>query len=150
MFAPPTKLPSPEDRLRPRTQLWPTFAHRRRADYRHRNSGERAFTGGKHQLLSGVASTEQVRAQISHLRGGRARRRTDSDSALSSGQSSVTGGQQVTGTPPPARAIFVGGGQSPGGLVQKFFNILDTFPFTNYTYRGIIICIQPKLKNFVK
>ena len=35
-------------------------------------------------------------------------------------------------------------------FVQKFFNILDTFPFTNYTYRGIIICIQPKLKNFVK
>ena len=39
---------------------------------------------------------------------------------------------------------------SPTGLVQKVFNILDTFPFTNYTYRGIIISIQPKLKNFVK
>ena len=24
-------------------------------------------------------------------------------------------------------------------FVQNFFNILDTFPFTNYTYRGIII-----------
>ena len=48
---------------------------------------------------------------------------------------------------------FVGGGRHPRAVVefvQNFFNILDTFPFTNYTYRGIIICIQPKLKNFVK
>ena len=37
---------------------------------------------------------------------------------------------------------FVGGGRHPRAVVefvQNFFNILDTFPFTNYTYRGIII-----------
>ena len=37
---------------------------------------------------------------------------------------------------------FVGGGRHPRAVVefvQNFFNISVTFPFTNYTYRGIII-----------
>ena len=49
---------------------------------------------------------------------------------------------------------FVGAGRHRragiGSLCKIFFNISVTFSFTNYTYRGIIICIQPKLKNFVK
>ena len=49
---------------------------------------------------------------------------------------------------------FVGGGRhrraAPYKFVQNFFNISVTFSFTNHTYRGIIICIQLKLKNFVK
>lgn len=57
------------------------------------------------------------------------------------------------GTVPPTRGLSseVGGTGGPGlGVCAIFFNISVTFPFTNYTYRGIIICIQPKLKNFVK
>ena len=38
---PPTSLRSPEDSLRAHAQLRPTFAHRRRDDYRKPNSGER-------------------------------------------------------------------------------------------------------------
>ena len=52
------------------------------------------------------------------------------------------GGERVIGTVPPTRGLSseVGGtGGRDWEFVQNFFNILDTFPFTNYTYRGIII-----------
>ena len=41
ILLPPTSPRSTEDSLRIRPQLRPTFARRRRADYRNRNSGER-------------------------------------------------------------------------------------------------------------
>ncbi|SYZ77883.1 Hypothetical protein TART1_0653 [Trichococcus shcherbakoviae] len=69
----------------------------------------RALTGGKHQLLSGTPSPELRRAQIAHLRRALVRRRTASDSALSSGQQPVTGGEQITGTATPLRRALTGG-----------------------------------------
>ena len=69
----------------------------------------RALTGGKHQLLSGLCfAGADASARYLYLRRALARRRTASVRALSSGQRSVTGGQQITGTPPPTRALFVG------------------------------------------
>ena len=69
----------------------------------------RALTGGKHQLQLGLSSPEQGRAQSPHLRRAFVRRRTASDSAPSSGQQPVTGGQQVTGTASPLRRALTGG-----------------------------------------
>ena len=69
----------------------------------------RALTGGKHQLRAGLSSPELKRAQIAHLRRALVRRRTASDSALSSGQQSVTGGHQISGTATPSRRALTGG-----------------------------------------
>ena len=164
-------LASPELKRTQISHLRGELARRRTASVRSLSSGQhsltggdqitgtptpsrRALTGGKHQLLPGTPSPEVRRAQKSHLRRALARRRIACDSALSSGQRPVTGGQQITDTPPPTKALFVGGGRHRragiGSLCKKFLTIFDTFSFTNYTYRGIIICIQPKLKNFVK
>ena len=122
---------------------------------------------------------ELGRGRYPYLRGGVVRRRAASESALSSGQHSLAGGVQISGTATPLRRALTGGKRqlrpetgnrrradhwnsnseeeafrrrwaAPLGLVQKVFTIFDTFLLTNYTYRGIIVCIQPKLKNFVK
>jgi len=44
-FPPPTSVGSPEDSIRIRAQLRPTFAYRRKTDTGKPNSGERTFTG---------------------------------------------------------------------------------------------------------
>ena len=68
----------------------------------------RALTGGRHQHRLGFASPKLMRARIFHLRRAFVRRRTASESAPSSGETRVTGGQQITGTTLPARGSVVG------------------------------------------
>ena len=118
--------PSPELRRAQISHLRRAFVRRRTASDSAPSSGQspvtggeqitgtatplrRALTGGKHQLRSGLASPEVRRAQNSHLRRALARRRTASDSALSSGQQPVTGGRQIPKSPPPLRRALTGG-----------------------------------------
>jgi hypothetical protein len=72
----------------------------------------RALTGGKLATTSspaGSSSPELRRAQSLHLRRTIARRRTACDFTPSSGQHSLTGAEQITGTPPPLRRALTGG-----------------------------------------
>jgi hypothetical protein len=57
----------------------------------------------------GLSSPELRRAQSLHLRRTIARRRTALDFTPSSGQHSLTGAEQITGTPPPLRRALTGG-----------------------------------------
>ena len=153
MLSPPTSPRSPEDSRRSRVQLRPAAGNRRRADHRNRNSVEKcahrrkAPTPTRHAFAGGEASANlspprrpcssedrvQSRTQLRPEPGIRSRadllNPTFDERTL----------RRRTRHP---RAV--------DDFVQKVFTIFDTFPFTNYTYRGIIICIQPKLKNFVK
>ena len=67
----------------------------------------------------GLSSPELRRAQSLHLRRTIARRRTACNFTPSSGQHSLTGAEQITGTPPPLRWVLtVGKGattSSPAG-----------------------------------
>ena len=152
-FVRPTNPFSSEDSLRPRTQLRPTFACRRKTDTEEPNSVERGAHRRKavapvRVCFAGAGASVNFVPPTS--------RRSSEDSIRSRAQLQLEPGNgrragQRHRT--SDEGAFVGGGRHPRAVVefvQNFFNILDTFPFTNYTYRGIIICIQPKLKNFVK
>ena len=69
-FVPPTRACSSEDRLRPCAQLRPTFANRRRADYRHRTSCQAMGTGGCH--LQAAVSPAKVCVVGGHRKNKRA------------------------------------------------------------------------------
>ena len=69
----------------------------------------RALTGGKHQLRLGFASPELVRGGNPVLRLGFVRRRTDCESAPSSGQHSLAGGRRIPKSPTPSIRALTGG-----------------------------------------
>ena len=68
-----------------------------------------ALTGGRHQLLLGFASPEQTRGGDPVLRLGFVRRRTEWESARSSGQHSLAGGRRIPKSPTPSRRALTGG-----------------------------------------
>ena len=153
-FVPPASPCSPEDSIRIRIQLRLGPGSRRKMNTEEPTSVERGAHRRKapapvRVCFAGAGASEKsvppasscspedgirIRAQLRLEPGNRRRaghwRRTSDEGA------------------------FVGAGRHRragiGSLCKIFFNISVTFSFTNYTYRGIIICIQPKLKNFVK
>ena len=152
-IVPPGSRCSTEDRVRIRAQLRREAGNRRKMNTEEPNSVEKGthrrkapvpvrvcFAGAGESVNlvppTSLCSTEdrvRIRAQ---LRRGSGNRRTADRGKPSSDKSAF---RRRTRHP---RAVVE--------FVQNFFNISVTFPFTNYTYRGIIISRQPKLKNFVK
>ena len=121
---PPGRPCSPEDRLRLRAQLRPTFARRRRTNTEEPNSVEKGAHRRKAPAPVRVLSPEMVRARRSYLRGDIVRRRTRCESALSSGEKPVTGGGRIPKSPTPLIKALTGGkhqvllGLSSPGLVR--------------------------------
>ena len=152
-FVPPGRHRSTEDRVRIRAQLRLTFACRRKMNTEEPNSFER----GAHRRTAPVP----VRVCFA---GAGARAKFVPPTSRRSSEDSIRSRAQLQLEPGNGRragqrhrtsdeGAFVRAGRHPRAVddfVQNFFNISVTFPFTNYTYRGIIVCIQPKLKNFVK
>ncbi len=101
-----------------------------------------ALTGGKGATTSspaGSSSPELRRAPSLHLRRTIARRRTALDFTPSSGQHSLTGAEQITGTPPPLRRALTGGKLQHRRATanrrtvrhrQHFFDIIEAFHST--------------------
>ena len=134
---PPASPCSSEDKLRVSAQLRLTFACRRKMDTEERNSVEKGAHRRKApapvRVCFAGASGRETFVLPGSLRSSEDRLRFRAHLRRESGN-------RRWGAPAGRDCEFV----------QNFFNISVTFPFTNYTYRGIIIYIQPKLKNFVK
>ena len=141
-IVPPGSRCSTEDSLRPRAQLRPTFSRRRKTNTEEPNSFER----GAHRRTAPVP----VRVCFA---GAGARAKFVPPTSRRSSEDSIRSRAQLQLEPGNGRragqrhrtsdeGAFVGGGRHPRAVVefvQNFFNISVTFPFTNYTYRGIII-----------
>ena len=126
--APPTNHRSTEDILRFHAQLRPAFAHRSRANYRNPTSVEKGphrSKGRHHQFSGGVLlagaeasaksapptnrrSTEDILRFHAQLRPTFAHRSRANYRNPNSGQHSLTGAEQITGTPPPLRRALTG------------------------------------------
>ena len=139
---PPGSRRSSEDSLRPRAQLRPTFACRRKTNTEEPNSFERGAHRRKAPVpvrvcFAGAGASVNFVPPASH--------RSTEDSIRIRGQLRLGSGNRRSAghwRRTSDEGAFVGGGRHPRAVVefvQNFFNILDTFPFTNYTYRGIII-----------
>ena len=139
---PPPRGCSQEDKLRIRAQLRLGSGNRRTADCWNRTSVERVAHRRKAPVpvrvcFAGAGASVNFVPPTS--------RRSSEDSIRSRAQLQLEPGNgrragQRHRT--SDEGAFVGGGRHPRAVVefvQNFFNILDTFPFTNYTYRGIII-----------
>ncbi|CZQ91156.1 Hypothetical protein Tcol_1073 [Trichococcus collinsii] len=153
-LSPPTSHRSSEDRIRPHAQLRPAFACRRKMNTEEPNSVE----NGAHRrkapapvrvCFAGADASAELSPPTSH--------RSQEDRIRPHAQLRPESGNRRAvdhRNPSSAESAFRRSWAAPTGrhrkFVQKVFNIIDTFPFTNYTYRGIIISIQPKPKNFVK
>ena len=153
MSVPPIRGRSSEDSLRISAQLRLTFACRRKTNTEEPNSVEKGAHRRKapapvRVCFAGAGASVNFVPPASH--------RSTEDSIRIRGQLRLGSGNRRRAGHwhrTSDEGAFVGGGRHPRAVddfVQNFFNISVTFPFTNYTYRGIIICIQPKLKNFVK
>ena len=141
-FVPPASPCSPEDSIRIRIQLRLGSGNRRKMNTEEPNSFER----GAHRRTAPVP----VRVCFA---GAGARAKFVPPTSRRSSEDSIRSRAQLQLEPGNGRragqrhrtsdeGAFVGGGRHPRAVVefvQNFFNILDTFPFTNYTYRGIII-----------
>ena len=118
-------LSSPEQAFVTVRQLRGGLAPRRRASRPALSSGQHSpaggeqitgsppparspLSGGKPQLRLGLSSPELVLVRVRQLRRGIAPRSRASLSALSSGQHSPAGGEQITGSPPPVRRTLTG------------------------------------------
>ena len=91
------------------SQLRPTFACRRKTNTEEPNSVEKGAHQRKAPAPVRVCFAGGGRVRNSYLRRESVRRRTECDYALSSGQHSLTGGQQIVGTTPPSRKALIGG-----------------------------------------
>ena len=137
--SPPRRPCSSEDSFRSRAQLRPEPGNRRTADHRNPTSVDKgahrrkAPTPTRHAFAGAEASTKVSPPT---------RTRSSEDSFRFRAQlRPAAGNRRKTDHRHPTSDVsaFSGRWEAPAELVQKFFNILDTFPFTNYTYRGIII-----------
>ena len=141
-FLPPGSLRCPEDSIRIRIQLRLGSGNRRKMNTEEPNSVERGAHRRKavapvRVCFAGAGASVNFVPPTS--------RRSSEDSIRSRAQLQLEPGNgrragQRHRT--SDEGAFVGGGRHPRAVVefvQNFFNILDTFPFTNYTYRGIII-----------
>ena len=126
-FVPPGRHHSPEDRARIRAQLRLTLACRRKTNTEERNSVEKGAHRRKApapvRVCFAGASGRETFVLPGSLRSSEDRLRFRAHLRRESGN------RRWWGAPAGRDCEFV----------QNFFNILDTFPFTNYTYRGIII-----------
>ena len=124
ILLPPTSPRSTEDSLRIRPQLRPTFARRRRADYRNRNSGERPVPrrrapaplrvvlagAGERTILpppTSSRSSEDILRIRPQLRPTFSRRRTADYRKPNSGERPV----RRRKAPAPIRFVFAGAGE---------------------------------------
>ncbi len=69
----------------------------------------KALTGGRHQLPLGFVLPEQARVRNPYLRRALVRRRTECESARSSGQHSLAGGRRIPKSPTTVRRALTGG-----------------------------------------
>ena len=140
---PPGSLCSTEDSIRFRVHLRPTFACRRKMNTEEPNSVER----GAHRRKAPVpvrVCFAGAEASLNFLPPTRLCSPVDSIRSrdqlrLGAGNRRTPGHRHPSSDDKGPRRSWAAPAGWDWEFVQNFFNISVTFPFTNYTYRGIII-----------
>ncbi len=108
-FVPPVRLRSSEDRVRIRALLRLGSGNSRKMDTEEPNSVEKGTHRRKSPVPVSVVFAGAGARWDLYLRRAFVRRRTASESALSSGQHSLAGGRRIPKSPTPLRGALTGG-----------------------------------------